>query len=103
MKRKGAAGKLSDKVKIKSTGDSALAALFARFIVVESPDMLDGIIGELPPGAGAVAADGIIEEIEDPRHTFWVGVQFHPERMACNEATASAIFRAFLRAAGRGG
>jgi chromosome segregation protein len=58
LKRKGASGKLSDKVKIKSAGDSALAALFARFVVVESPDMLDGIIGELPPGAGAVTADG---------------------------------------------
>lgn len=60
-------------------------------------------LASLPSGlvAGAVAADGIIEGIEDPRRAFWVGVQFHPERMACNEAAASALFQAFLAGAGR--
>ncbi len=53
-------------------------------------------------GAGlrvtAHAPDGIIEGIEDPRHPFYVGVQWHPEDMG-GEASASAIFGAFVEAA----
>jgi len=48
---------------------------------------------------GATSADGILEAIEAPRRAFWLGVQFHPERMACNPAAAAAIFTAFLHAA----
>lgn len=59
-------------------------------------------LASLPPGlvAGAVAQDGIIEGIEDPRRAFWVGVQFHPERMACDADAAAALIRSFLQAAG---
>lgn len=62
-------------------------------------------LDSLPPGlaAGARAADGILEAIEDPRREFWIGVQFHPERMACNEEAAAALFAAFIRAAERAG
>ncbi|HEV2719777.1 MAG TPA: gamma-glutamyl-gamma-aminobutyrate hydrolase family protein [Thermoanaerobaculia bacterium] len=53
-------------------------------------------------GAGlrvtAHAPDGIVEGLEDPRHPFYVGVQWHPEDMD-GEASASAIFGAFVEAA----
>lgn len=46
----------------------------------------------------AHAPDGIIEGLEDPRHPFYVGVQWHPEDMP-GEESASTIFRAFVDAA----
>lgn len=46
----------------------------------------------------AHAPDGIIEGLEDPRHPFYLGVQWHPEDMG-GEASASAIFGAFVEAA----
>jgi putative glutamine amidotransferase len=53
-------------------------------------------------GAGvvidAVAEDGVIEGIEDPRCRFCVGVQWHPE-FEISEAD-SRIFRALIEAAG---
>jgi len=56
------------------------------------------------PGDGlnvtATAPDGVIEGLEDPKHPFYVGVQWHPEDMA-GEDSASAIFGAFVEAARR--
>jgi putative glutamine amidotransferase len=46
----------------------------------------------------AHAPDGIVEGLEDPRHPFYVGVQWHPEDMG-GERSASAIFGAFVEAA----
>jgi putative glutamine amidotransferase len=46
----------------------------------------------------AHAPDGIIEGLEDPRHPFYVGVQWHPEDMP-REDSASKIFGAFVKAA----
>jgi putative glutamine amidotransferase len=46
----------------------------------------------------AHAPDGIVEGLEDPRHPFYVGVQWHPEDMS-GERSASAIFGAFVEAA----
>ena len=46
----------------------------------------------------AHAPDGVVEGIEDPRHPFYVGVQWHPEDMS-GERSASAIFDAFVAAA----
>jgi putative glutamine amidotransferase len=46
----------------------------------------------------AHAPDGIVEGLEDPAHPFYVGVQWHPEDMP-GEASASAIFGAFVDAA----
>ncbi len=46
----------------------------------------------------AHAPDGIVEGLEDPRHPFYVGVQWHPEDMK-GETSASAIFGAFVEAA----
>ncbi len=46
----------------------------------------------------ALAADGVVEGIEDPRRRFCLGVQWHPE-FEINEADRR-IFRAFVAAAG---
>lgn len=48
----------------------------------------------------AHAPDGIIEGLEDPRHPFYLGVQWHPEDMK-GENSASALFGAFIEAARR--
>lgn len=46
----------------------------------------------------AHAPDGIVEGLEDPRHPFYVGVQWHPEDMK-GEHCASTLFVAFVEAA----
>jgi putative glutamine amidotransferase len=46
----------------------------------------------------AHAPDGIIEGLEDPKHPFYVGVQWHPEDMT-GETSASTLFGAFIEAA----
>ncbi|HEX6088125.1 MAG TPA: gamma-glutamyl-gamma-aminobutyrate hydrolase family protein [Thermoanaerobaculia bacterium] len=46
----------------------------------------------------AHAPDGIIEGVEDPRHPFYLGVQWHPEDMT-GEESASSLFGAFIEAA----
>ena len=46
----------------------------------------------------AHAPDGVVEGLEDPRHPFYVGVQWHPEDMK-GEESASSIFGAFVEAA----
>jgi len=46
----------------------------------------------------AHAPDGIVEGLEDPRHPFYLGVQWHPEDMPA-EDSAAKIFRAFVEAA----
>lgn len=48
----------------------------------------------------AQAPDGIVEGLEDPRHPFYLGVQWHPEDMP-GETSASALFGAFVEAARR--
>ena len=48
----------------------------------------------------AHAPDGVIEGLEDPRHPFYVGVQWHPEDMS-GESSATSIFSAFVDAARR--
>jgi putative glutamine amidotransferase len=47
----------------------------------------------------AVAADGVVEGVEDPRRRFCLGIQWHPE-FEINEADRR-IFRAFIAAAGK--
>lgn len=53
-------------------------------------------------GAGlrvtAHAPDGVVEGLEDPRHPFYVGVQWHPEDMN-GDGSAAALFGAFVEAA----
>lgn len=48
----------------------------------------------------AHAPDGIVEGLEDPKHPFYVGVQWHPEDMP-GEASAKSIFDSFVEAARR--
>ncbi|HEX2121451.1 MAG TPA: gamma-glutamyl-gamma-aminobutyrate hydrolase family protein [Thermoanaerobaculia bacterium] len=48
----------------------------------------------------ALAPDGVIEGLEDPKHPFYVGVQWHPEDMS-GEPSAAGIFGAFVDAARR--
>jgi putative glutamine amidotransferase len=48
----------------------------------------------------ALAPDGIVEGLEDPRHPFYLGVQWHPEDMS-GEESATALFAAFIEAAKR--
>ncbi len=43
------------------------------------------------------AADDVIEAIEDPDLPFWIGVQWHPERL--RDAPSSALFAGFAAAA----
>jgi putative glutamine amidotransferase len=46
----------------------------------------------------AHAPDGVVEGLEDPRHPFYVGVQWHPEDLG-GEDSASKLFGAFVAAA----
>ena len=48
----------------------------------------------------ALAPDGIVEGLEDPRHPFYLGVQWHPEDMT-GEESAVTLFSAFIEAAKR--
>jgi putative glutamine amidotransferase len=54
------------------------------------------------PGRGVRVAgrapDSIVEAIEDPALRFWIGVQWHPERLA--EPHGLRLAEAFVRAAG---
>jgi putative glutamine amidotransferase len=60
-------------------------------------------VRKLAPGlrAAAFSPDGVTEAIEDPAHPFWIGVQWHPERMYQSDAQARALFDAFVEAAMR--
>lgn len=57
------------------------------------------------PGEGVqvvgCAPDGVIEAIEDPAREFWIGVQWHPERM--RDSASAALLSAFVHAARRVG
>ena len=46
----------------------------------------------------AHAPDGIVEGLEDPKHPFYLGVQWHPEDMT-GEDSAATLFGAFIDAA----
>lgn len=54
------------------------------------------------PGDGlrvtSYAPDGIVEGVEDPQRTFYVGVQWHPEDMTPEESS-KRLFGAFVEAA----
>jgi gamma-glutamyl-gamma-aminobutyrate hydrolase PuuD len=50
-------------------------------------------------GAPAGPPDGTVEAIEDPRHPFLLGVQWHAETLVDDDAQL-ALFRALVDAAG---
>lgn len=49
----------------------------------------------------ATAPDGVIEAVEDSRGSFFVGVQWHPERGLQDDALSRALFTAFVLDAGK--
>ncbi len=57
-------------------------------------------VARVGPGldASAIAGDGVVEAIEDRRRQFWLGVQWHPERLAAEETRHLRIFEALVRA-----
>lgn len=58
-------------------------------------------VKELAPGVRLAgrAPDGIVEAIEVEAHPFALGVQWHPEELAPEDARAQALFDALIRAA----
>tara|TARA_B100000315_G_scaffold247599_1_gene276508 strand:- start:2459 stop:3211 length:753 start_codon:yes stop_codon:yes gene_type:complete len=49
----------------------------------------------------AIAPDGIIEAIEAPMRTFFVGIQWHPEHLYESSKPNQRLFRAFVNASRR--
>lgn len=47
----------------------------------------------------ATAEDGVIEAVWNPRMTFGLAVQWHPEMLAADHPDQAAIFKAFVQAA----
>lgn len=47
----------------------------------------------------AQAPDGVIEAVEDEAHPFFVGVQWHPERLYRSDPPSLALFTALIQAA----
>lgn len=47
----------------------------------------------------ALAPDGVIEAVEDTSLPFFLGVQWHPERMYRSDRAAAALFEGLVRAA----
>jgi putative glutamine amidotransferase len=60
-------------------------------------------VREVGDGLRVVArsSDGVVEAVEDARHSFYLGVQWHPEEML-GEESAKRLFEAFVGAARRG-
>ena len=56
-------------------------------------------VGSCRGGVDAVgwAPDGIVEALEDPSREFWIGVQWHPEKL--RDRNARRLMDAFVRAA----
>jgi gamma-glutamyl-gamma-aminobutyrate hydrolase PuuD len=60
-------------------------------------------VRDLGPGfrVSALAPDGVVEAIESTRHTFALGVQWHPELLYDNRDFNMALFRQHVEHAGR--
>lgn len=84
---------------VRVDAGSRLAALVAaaELTVNSSHHQAVGRVGE-GLRVTAHAPDGVVEALEDPRHPFFIGVQWHPEDMA-GEPCASPLFAAFVAAA----
>ncbi len=83
-------------------GDSLLAGILGSSGTVAVNSSHHQALGSC--GAGlkvtAVAPDGVIEAVEDPSKGFWLGVQFHPERMWRKYPVFSRLFERFIGSAG---
>ena len=78
-------------------------SMLASIVGTTSVDVNSGhhqSILEAGDGLAVVARsrDGVVEAVEDPRHPFYVGVQWHPEEML-GEASARRLFEALVEAA----
>jgi len=60
-------------------------------------------IKRLAPGVKIVALteDGVIEAIEGTSDTFFIGVQFHPERLRKKDPSWNALFKALIKEAAK--
>lgn len=60
-------------------------------------------VKEPAPGlvVSAVASDGIVEALEDPRQRFVLAIQWHPEGMWHKDLSAKRLFKALITAAER--
>lgn len=50
----------------------------------------------------AMASDGLIEAVESTRHTFVLGVQWHPEAMIHEDILSQRLFHAFIKRCTKG-
>lgn len=84
---------------IRTVADTHLRSLLGPDLVVNSYH--HQAIQPQRSGSLRIAAhadDGIVEAIEDPRHRFRIGVQWHPERMPDHPST-KALFAGLVNAA----
>ena len=51
--------------------------------------------------AAAYSKDGLLEAWVAPQYDFCIGVQWHPELTAENDASSKAIFASFIREANK--
>ena len=58
-------------------------------------------VGKIGDGLQAVgrAPDGVVEAIEDPSRPFWIGVQWHPERLTTEDPRQLRLFERLVEAA----
>jgi putative glutamine amidotransferase len=78
----------------------------SRLAVLTKGDVIDGksyhhqAVNRLGDGLQVVGkhSDGTIEAIEDPTKPFFIGVQWHPERLPDDESNTN-LFSAFVKAA----
>jgi putative glutamine amidotransferase len=58
-------------------------------------------VRDVPAGfvVTARSTDGLVEAVEDPRRSFRLGVQWHPERMVDRDPAQRRLFAAFVEAA----
>ena len=57
-------------------------------------------VKDLAPGMvldGRSRDDGIIESFHDPKHPFYLAVQWHPEMLSADRPEALALFEALVR------
>jgi putative glutamine amidotransferase len=70
-------------------GASELAVNSSHHQAIDRPGRGVRVIGRAP--------DRVVEAIEDPAHAFWIGVQWHPERL--RDEPSARLFAALVAAA----
>lgn len=89
---------LTHRVKIES--DSCLHQIVGRRTLWVNSKHHQAVKSPAPGLAvSAVASDGVIEAVEDPRRPFVLAVQWHPEGLWHKNASAKRLFKALTAAA----